>query len=100
MSKRLATLETLIDKGSNDPFVHYARALEHRSLGDLPTALRFLTEVGERFPSYVPTYLMAAQVAAELGETATAKTWAERGIAAAAADPHARSELEALLAGL
>ena len=32
MSKRLDMFDTMIAKGSQDPFVHYARAMELRSL--------------------------------------------------------------------
>jgi len=98
-SKRLEMLETMIEKGSADPFVHYARAMEHRSQGDLPKALELFGEVAERFEDYVPTYLMAAQVAEKLDRIDDAKDWAERGLQRArnAADAHAQGELQAFL---
>jgi hypothetical protein len=97
-SKRLQMLEGLIAKGSVDPFVHYARAMELRSSGQLEAALVAYAEVRERFAGYVPTYLMAAQVAIEVDRPADARTWVEQGLAAAAAagDDHAKSELESL----
>lgn len=98
-SKRLQMLEQLIAKGSTDPFVHYARAMELRSSGELEAALAAYAEVSERFASYVPTYLMAGQVALELGRPAQAREFLERGVevASAARDEHAKSELLALL---
>jgi hypothetical protein len=102
MSKRLEMLEKLIGGGSRDPFHHYARALELRSLERRAEALEALGGVITAFTDYVPSYLMAAQLAQELGEPARAKTFAEAGVAAAkrAGNDHALSELSALLAGL
>jgi tetratricopeptide (TPR) repeat protein len=97
MSKRLEMLEQVIAKGSEDPFVHYARAMELRGLGHTEQALSAYADVAERFPDYVPTYLMAAQVAQELGRPAEALRYCDIGLdkARAAGDGHAVSELEA-----
>jgi hypothetical protein len=95
MSKRLEAIEKMIAAGSQDPFRHYARAMELRSLDRKAEALGALGEVTERFPTYVPSYLMAAQLAAELGQKDDAARFADRGIdaARAAGDAHALSEL-------
>jgi tetratricopeptide (TPR) repeat protein len=100
--KRLAMLEAMIAKGSTDPFVHYARAMELRSAGRLDKALDRLAEVESRFPEYVPTYLMAAQTAEELGRIDEARGFADRGIerARSAGDAHALSELEGMRSAL
>ena len=97
--KRLVLLETMIAKGSEDPFVHYAHAMEHRSLGELDRALELFGAVAERFAGYVPTYLMAAQVAEKLERSDDARGWCERGLAQARAggDGHAEGELQAFL---
>lgn len=99
MSKRLEMLAAMLDKGSEDPFVHYARAMELRTLGRLQDALAAYGEVALQFPAYVPTYLMAGQVAAELDEIDLARGYLERGLRAAedASDGHASSELRAAL---
>lgn len=96
---RLAMIEAMIAKGSTDPFHHYARAMELRSLGRLEDALAAFDEVRDRFADYVPTYLMAAQVAQELDRTDDARTWCERGLeqARAKGDAHAGRELSQLL---
>ena len=97
--ERLEMMEAMIAKGSEDPFVWYARAMELRSLERLDDALAAYDEVATKFPDYVPTYLMAAQVCEKLGREDEARRWCERGIekAKAAGDAHAESELEAFL---
>ncbi|MBX3251673.1 MAG: tetratricopeptide repeat protein [Myxococcales bacterium] len=101
-SKRLALFDDMIAKGSVDPFVHYARAMELRSLERRDEALEAFGEVAARFPTYVPTYLMAAQVCAELRRDEDALAWCDRGaeVAKAAGDAHALGELEAFRAEL
>lgn len=93
--KRLAMLEAKIGTGADDPFLYYARALELRSLGRLEDALVALEEVEARFTDYVPTFLMAGQIATDLDRTEVARGFLERGIALATrvGDEHARSEL-------
>jgi hypothetical protein len=100
MSKRLEMIEKVIAAGSRDPFHHYARAMELRSLGRVDDARTAFDAVEAAFPAYVPTYLMAAQLALEVGDTASARAHADQGIARAraAGDDHALSELEALRA--
>jgi hypothetical protein len=95
-SKRLEVIETMIAKGSKDPFHHYARGMELRSLGRTEDALAALEAVQASFPNYVPTYLMAAQLAQELGRIDLASKLADDGIdrARAAHDDHALSELQ------
>lgn len=102
MSKRLELFDKLIAGGSVDPFHHYARAMELRSLGRVPEAAQAFAEVCQRFASYVPSYLMAAQLSRELGDMAEARRHAEAGVEAARRDgnEHALSELTALLDGL
>lgn len=102
MSKRLELFDKLIAQGTSDPFHYYARALELRSIARRDEALLALCDVTSRFPDYVPSYLMAAQLAAELGDAARARELATAGVLAArrAGDEHALSELTALLDGL
>ncbi len=99
MSKRLEMFDTMIAKGSQDPFVHYARAMEFRSLERLQESLDAFDAVAATYPDYVPTYLMAAQVAEALSKIDDARTWCERGLEAAkrAGDGHAAGELQAQL---
>jgi predicted RNA polymerase sigma factor len=98
-SKRLAMLEQVLAKGSSDPFHHYAHAMELRSVGRREDALAAFGAVTERFADYVPTYLMAAQLAGELGRRDEARAFCERGIDTARRrrDDHALSELTTFL---
>lgn len=102
MSPRLDMLEKLIAKGSADPFVHYARAMELRSLGRGAEALAAFHALRQRFPSYVPQYLMAGQLATELGDPALARDFLEEGQrqATSAGDSHAQSEIASALSAL
>lgn len=101
-NKRLLMLEKMIEKGSVDPFVFYARALELRGLDRLEEALTALADVETRFPDYVPTFLMAGQVAQTLDREGVARGYLERGLALATrvGDEHARSELQQALDAL
>ena len=92
--------DKMIAAGSEDPFLHYARAMELRSLGRAEEALEAYTDVRARFPDYVATYLMAAQLAQELERDEEAREWAEAGVdkAKAAGEDKAVSELNQLLA--
>jgi len=100
MSKRLEAIDKMIAGGSRDPFVWYARAMELRSQSRLEDALGAYADVEREFPEYVATYLMAAQVARELGRAEMARGFAERGLvrSRAAGDAHTASEIEAFLA--
>jgi hypothetical protein len=102
MSKRLALFDKLIGEGSKDPFHHYARALELRSIGRDEDALTAMVAVTETFPDYVPSFLMAAQLAQQAGDLTRAKELAGRGVEAAkrAGNEHALSELTSLLDAL
>lgn len=102
MSQRLQMFDKLIAKGSNDPFIYYGRAMELRGLGRASEALTAFAELRERFPDYVPQYLMAGQLAAEQGKLALARELMEQGQQQAeqAGDSHAHSELTSALSSL
>jgi hypothetical protein len=99
MSKRLEMLEQVLAKGSTDPFHHYAHAMELRSVGRKDDALAAFGKVAERFADYVPTYLMAGQLADELGQRDVARSFCTRGVEVATRkhDHHALSELQTFL---
>ncbi len=99
---RLDMLEKLVARGPADPFPYYGLAQEYRSQGRHEDALGTFRDLRVRFPSYVPQYLMAAQLLHELGRTPEARTWCEAGIEAArtARDHHSLGELESFLGSL
>jgi tetratricopeptide (TPR) repeat protein len=96
---RLAMLEAMIESGNREPFVRYARAMELRARARLAEALDAFGAVIASDPAYVPSYLMAAQVAIELGRHAEARSLLEAGIPRAreAGDARAVGELESAL---
>ena len=100
MSKRLAAIDAMLAQKPGDPFIHYARAMELRSLARLEEAAAGFDGVIARFPDYVPSYLMAAQVASERGLPDAARGHAAQGadVARRAGDGHALSELNQFLA--
>src|SRR5438270_450093 len=102
MSQRLSMLDNMIAKGSKDPFVFYARAMELRGIGRLAEAMDAFCKLRESYPDYVASYLMAGQLAIELGDHALAREFFEQGerLARAAGDDHAQSELARALAAL
>lgn len=101
-SKRLEMIEKTLAAGSKDPFVWYARGMELRSLGRRDEALKAYDACMEAFPNYVPTYLMAGQVAMELSDFPRARKYLNDGLqmATAAGDDHAHSEITSALATL
>ncbi|MCS6798113.1 MAG: tetratricopeptide repeat protein [Myxococcota bacterium] len=100
--ERLERLERIVATCPADPFPYYARALELRGLGRCVEALEALVALQQAHPGYVPTYLMAAQTAVELGRLEQARDLCQRGLAAAraAGDKKAESEIAALLGSL
>jgi predicted Zn-dependent protease len=102
MSKRLELFDKLLAQGSRDPFHHYARALELRSLGRDEEALTALVALVQSSPDYVPSYLMAAQLAIAAGDVARAGTLCDEGLLAArrTGNDHAQGELSELRASL
>lgn len=102
MSKRLEMFDKLISKGSQDPFVYYGRAMELRSLGRSDESLEAFRELRERFSAYVPQYLMAGQLAAEVGNVTLARELFQQGLLQAqqAGDSHAHTELTSALGTL
>ena len=101
-SKRLLFLESLVQKGTDDPMAYYGLAMEYRSASRVDDALRVFGELRAKKPDYVAMYLMCGQLLAEAARKDEARTWLEQGIdwAKKTGNSHAASELEAALASL
>jgi tetratricopeptide (TPR) repeat protein len=99
---RIATFQSFITRTPNDPFPRYGLAMELRTRGDLAAAVAAFTELMDRFPDYVPTYLMAGATLAAFGDKAGAAAVYRRGIEVATTkhDNHARGELQTALTEL
>ena len=99
---RIATFQSFIARSPGDPFPRYGLAMELKGHGRTDEAIAEFATLMERFPDYVPTYLMAGTTYSELGRHAEARDAFTRGLAAAhkKGDRHAASELESALAAL
>jgi tetratricopeptide (TPR) repeat protein len=97
---RIATFRSFISKSPQDPFPRYGLAMEHKARGEHAEAWSVFEELIQKFPDYVPTYLMAGGTLVALGRRDVASTIYRQGIDVAGrrGDQHARRELEAALA--
>ena len=97
---RIATFKSFISRSPADPFPRYGLAMEHKGQGQLAEAWSVFSELLEKFPDYVPTYLMAGGTLLTLGRTEQAQDVFRRGIEVSGrrGDLHARKELETALA--
>ena len=102
MSTRLAEIQSFVEMAPTDPFPLYGLAMEYRNLGDAAQARSTFARLAERFPDYVPQYLMHAKLLIEQGDKPAAQTVLTVGIekARAARNHHALGELQAELDGL
>ena len=77
--ERLQQLITFYKEDPTDPFNAYALAMEYLN-EDLVEAQKYLEELLENHPSYLPTYYHAAAVYIDLGYREKATMTYERGI--------------------
>lgn len=98
MSRR-DQLQAMLAEDPNDPFLHYALAMEEKSAGDSSAALARLTEIETRFPDLVAAYFQRGQILSAAGEAEAAQEILHRGIAVArrVGDLHAAGEMQGLL---
>ncbi len=96
---RLATFRSFIERTPTDPFPRYGLAMELKTRGELDAAWGAFAELVDKFPDYVPTYLMAGGTLVALGRKAEAAEIYRKGIEVATrrGDQHARRELEGAL---
>ena len=85
MPTRSEQLEKMLacTRRSNDPFLLYGLALEHKKSSDFVRAVQLLHRTIEVDPGYCYAYYQLGQIHAATGDVATAKRVFEQGIAAA-----------------
>jgi predicted Zn-dependent protease len=100
MNKRLEMLEKMTASGQADAFAWYGLAMEYRREGRTDDALRTFDTLRSAHPDYLPMYLMAGQMLAELERYDAARPWLEQGIAVAREQGNSKAigELEGVLA--
>ncbi len=96
---RIATFKSFISRTPTDPFPRYGLAMELKTRGELAEAWATFSELLEKFPDYVPSYLMAGGTLVALSRKDEAAEIYRRGmdVAARRGDQHARRELESAL---
>ncbi|MCA6073365.1 tetratricopeptide repeat protein [Fulvivirga sedimenti] len=78
-SNRIEQLKTLIADSPDDPFLHYALALEH--VDEMPEIARNIFNVLLKdHPDYLPAYYHAAQLYWSMGYESEARSSFENGI--------------------
>lgn len=100
MSTRIDEIKEIVALAPNDPFPLYGLAMEYRNSGDFAQAKVTFGSLAQRFPDYVPQYLMHGQLLAQdLKDRGEAKRVLETGIerARAARNHHALGEMQSLL---
>jgi predicted Zn-dependent protease len=96
---RRQKLEEMLAVDPNDPFLHYALALELVKLGERIAGLKRLSEMSVQFPDHVPALFRRGQLLAEDGDAAAARDVLNQGIRVAlrVGDEHAVAEMRELL---
>lgn len=96
---RRQALEEIVAAQPADAFARYGLALDFMNAGEGAAADAHFRKLIELNPSYVPAYLMYAQLLIRESRPDEARSILQTGIAAAtsAGNAHARSEMEGLL---
>ena len=99
---RRELLESFVAQKPDDAFSRYGLAMECLNAGDVAAAEANFRELLTRNQDYVPAYLMFAQLLVKESRGEEARSVLHQGISAAskAGNPHAASEMEALLSEL
>jgi tetratricopeptide (TPR) repeat protein len=78
-SSRVNQLLKFLEESPDDPFIHYALALEYKAT-DPEHASRLFDHLMENYPDYLPTYYQAAQFLEAQGKIKEARQRYEQGI--------------------
>lgn len=99
MPSRRESIEAMLVKTPDDPFLRYGWAMELLKEGNVAGGLAGLEDVARRHPDYDAAYFQLGQVYAQQGETDAAREWLQRGIAVATrrGNSHAAGEMQGLL---
>lgn len=98
--EHIQEIKEIVALTPNDPFPLYGLAMAYRNSGDFTEAAATFARLGERFPDYVPGYLMHGQLLGQdLKDRAAAIRVLKVGIerATAARNHHAQGEMQSLL---
>lgn len=92
---RLAQLQAFLQQTPNDPFLHYATALEHLKIEQYEQALQIFEQLIVNHPHYVGTYYHLGKLYEQLQRSDDAIAIYEKGmkIAEQLDDRHSNNEL-------
>ena len=95
--EKIEKLKSFLHKTPEDSFLKHALALEYIKIGNESLARQLFLEILTRDPSYIGTYYHLGRLLERAGETDQARSWYEKGMAAAkhAGDLHVYNELQA-----
>jgi Flp pilus assembly protein TadD len=98
-SGRLAMLRSFAEQRPQDPFPHYALALELKGAGLGDDACKVLQSLIAQHPDYIASYAPAGELLVQLGRLDEARSVYGQGIQACVRgnDAHTRGNLEAAL---
>lgn len=72
MQDRLRLIEEMLITNPDDPFLHYAAALEHRKAGNTSKARVILSDLMISQPEYLGTYYQLGKILEQEGQTENA----------------------------
>ncbi|HEV7220748.1 MAG TPA: tetratricopeptide repeat protein [Terriglobales bacterium] len=95
-------LNEVLAQNPSDAFARYGLAMEFSKTGDVERAVEEFKKLLSAHPDYTAGYFMAAQALAKSGRNDEAIKMLSDGIVSASrtGNPHAQSEMEAMLAEL
>jgi predicted Zn-dependent protease len=96
---KIAAFTEILNQDPNNAFARYGLAMEYSQTSEPAKALAMFAHLVSLHPDYVPAYQMAGQLLLREGDTAAARDYLTRGLAAAerTANRHAASEISAML---
>jgi predicted Zn-dependent protease len=99
---KIAGLTEILAQNPTDAFARYGLALAYDQQGDSTRALAEFSILVGQHPDYTPGFQMAGQILLRTGDTARARDFLTRGLAAAqrTSNAHATSEISGLLSEL
>lgn len=96
INNRLEQLISILESGSNDPFIRYAIATEYLKDNRVKEALHYYEDLIENNPDYIGTYYHLGKLYSQIDRVEDAKLVFEQGIEIAKENKnlHALSELQ------
>lgn len=99
MSKRIESLQAMVQQDPSNTFARYGLAMEYANSGDLEQAVAEYRRLLEGNPDYAAAYYHGGRALEKLGRIDEARAMYEAGITVTTrtGDGHTRGELQAAL---